>query len=150
MLDRKLIGYEFQVSEEKVTRWQISHFANAIRDRNAIYYEIDEAKKQGYKDLPIPPTYLTKVTFSGDGGGPAFFSTLGIDYRKLLDGGREFKYYKQVHAGDTIQYKTRVENIIEREGKRGKMDIVTAITSGIVKESGEKVFDTIITLIVFH
>jgi hypothetical protein len=75
---------------------------------------------------------------------------LGIDFRKLLDGGREIKYYSQGFAGDTITYQTKVENIVEKEGKRGKMDLITAVTSGKNKDTGEKVFDLIISLIVFH
>ena len=150
MLDRKFIGYEFDPSEVKINSWEVSQFAHAIRDDNPIYFNLEEAKKQGYRDLPVPPTYFSKMTFSGEGGGSEFFSTLGIDYRKLLDGGREYRYYKQVCAGDTIIYKTKVENIVEREGKRGKMDIVTAITSGTIKEPNEIAFDAIITLIVFH
>ncbi len=147
MLDRKFIGYEFDPSEQKISRWKISQFANAIRDENPVYYDLEEAKKQGYRDLPVPPTFFTKMTFSGEKN---FFETIGIDYRKLLDGGREYKYYSQACAGDTVVFQTKVEKIVEREGKRGKMDIVTAITSGKNKESGEKIFDTIITLIVFH
>ncbi|MHA1292859.1 MAG: FAS1-like dehydratase domain-containing protein [Promethearchaeota archaeon] len=150
MLDRKFVGYEFPASEKKIMRWEISQFAHAIMDDNPIYYDIDLAKRQGYKDIPVPPTFFTKMTFSGEGGAENFFSTLGIDYRKLLDGGREFKYYSQITAGDTVIYRTKVESINEREGKRGKMDIVTAITGGTVKETKEKAFDTIITLIVFH
>jgi hypothetical protein len=75
---------------------------------------------------------------------------LGIDFRKLLDGGREIKYYSQGCAGDTITYQTKVENIVEKEGKRGKMDLITVVTSGKNKDTGEKVFDLIISLIVFH
>lgn len=147
MLDRKFIGYQFTPTEKVINRWEISQFANAIRDSNPIYYDINEAKKEGFKDIPVPPTFYTKMTFSGPKN---FFETLGIDYRKLLDGGREFKYYSQGCAGDRIEYQTKVENIVETEGKRGKMDVVTAITQGKNKTTNEKIFDTIITLIVFH
>ena len=147
MLDRKFIGYKFEPSERTIPRWKITQFANAIRDTNPIYYDLNEAKKQGYKDIPVPPTFFTRTTYSGKKN---FYATLGIDYQKLLDGGREFKYYSQCAAGDTITYQTKVENIIEKEGSRGKMDIVTAITRGKNKETNEDVFDAIITLIVFH
>jgi hypothetical protein len=147
MLDRKFINYEFDPSEKKVTRWEIAQFARAIRDFNPIYFDINEAKKQKYKDIPVPPTFYTKYTFSGEKN---FFATLGIDYRKLLDGGREFKYYSQCVAGNIVEYQTKVENIIEKEGKRGKMDIVTAVTSGKNKETNEKLWDTVIILVVYH
>jgi len=150
MLDRKFIGYEFEPSEKPIPRWEVSQFANAIKDENPIYFNVEEAKKQGYRDLAVPPTFFTKMTFSGGSGGPGFFTSLGIDYRKLLDGGREFKYYSQCCAGDTVVYQTKVENIVEKEGKRGKMDIVTAVTSGKNKETNEKVIDIIINLVVFH
>ena len=147
MLDRKFINYEFDPSEKRVTRWEIAQFAKAIRDFNPIYFDINEAKKLKYEDIPVPPTFYTKYTFSGEKN---FFTTLGIDYRKLLDGGREFKYYFQCVAGNIVEYQTKVENIVEKEGKRGKMDIVTAITSGKNKETNEKLWDTVITLVVYH
>ena len=146
MIDCKFIGYEFSPSEITINRWRISQFANAIRDSNPIYYDINEAQKQEYKDIPTPPTFVTRMTFSD----PKFFQILGIDFRKLLDGGREIKYYSQCCAGDTIIFQTKVDKIIEKEGKRGKMDVVSVITSGKNKETGEKVFDLFINLIVFH
>ncbi|GAF96286.1 unnamed protein product [marine sediment metagenome] len=147
MLDRKFIGIKFEPSKMAVPRWKITQFANAIRESNPIYYDLNEAKNKGYRDIPVPPTFFAKMTYSGNKN---FYATLGIDFKKLLDGGREFKYYSQCVAGDTITYQTSVENIIEKEGRRGKMDIVTAITKGINKETNENVFDAIITLIVFH
>jgi hypothetical protein len=146
-LDRKFIGYEFQPTEEIITRWQVAQFANAIRDFNPIYYDINEARSQGFSDIPCPPTFFTKFTFSGEKN---FFETLGIDFKKLLDGGREYNYYTQCLAGDKIMYQTKVENITEKEGKRGKMDVVTAITTGNNKDTNEKIFESICTLVVFH
>ncbi|MHA2280566.1 MAG: FAS1-like dehydratase domain-containing protein [Promethearchaeota archaeon] len=147
MLDRNYIGYEFEPSEMTINRWKITQFANAIRDTNPIYHDLNEAKAQGYRDLPVPPTFFTRMMYSGEKN---FYNTLGIDFKKLLDGGKEFRYYTQCVAGDTIIYQTKVENIIEKEGKRGKMDIVTAVTQGKNKETNEKVFDVTNTLIVFH
>jgi hypothetical protein len=149
MVDQKFIGYEFDASEYEITRWKISQFANAIREDNLIYFDIEEAKKEGHKDIPIPPTFLTRMTFSG-GGAAHCFSTLGIPYEKLLDGGRGFNYYSRCCAGETIEYQTKVESIVVKEGKRGKMDIVTLVTTGKNKDSSEKVFDTHINLVVFH
>jgi len=147
MLDRNFIGYEFEPSETSITRWRITQFANSIRDTNPIYYDLSEAKAQGYKDIPVPPTFFTRMTYSGEKN---FYATLGIDFKNLLDGGKEYRYYSQCVAGDTIIYQTKIKNIIEKEGKRGKMDIVTAFTQGKNKETNEKIFDAIITLIVFH
>ncbi len=146
-LDRNFIGYEFPLSEISITRWEIAQFANAIRDFNPIYYNLNEAKKQGFKDIPCPPTFYTKFTFSGNKN---FFATLGIDYKKLLDGGREYKYYSPCFAGDNIIYQTKVQSIDEKEGKRGKMDVVIAVTTGKNKETKEKLWDSICTFIVFH
>jgi hypothetical protein len=147
MLDRKFIGYEFKPSEYTIPRWKITQYANAIRDFNPIYYDVHEAKNQGYRDIPVPPTFFAKMMYSGEKN---FYETLGIDYKNLLDGGREFKYYSQCVAGDTIVYQTKVQNIVEKEGKRGNMDIVTALTKGRNKATGEVVYDVITTLIVFH
>ncbi len=75
---------------------------------------------------------------------------MGIDYKKLLDGGREYKYYSPWFAGDNIIYQTKVQSIDEKEGKRGKMDVVIAVTTGKNKETNKKLWDSICTFIVFH
>jgi len=150
MIDRSFIGYKFDVSEEEITPWKVSQFANAIKDHNPIFYDVEEAKKKGYKNLAVPPTYFTKMTFSGSGGFFSFFETLSIDFKKLLDGGREFVYHNDCVAGDTISYQTTVESITEKEGKRGKMDIVKVVTKLKLKDSEEEILDMIINLVVFH
>ncbi|MHA2325365.1 MAG: FAS1-like dehydratase domain-containing protein [Promethearchaeota archaeon] len=147
MIDRKFIGYKFEPSEMTIPRWKITQFANAIRDSNPIYYDLNEAKTHGYKDLPVPPTFFTRMMYSGEKN---FYATLGIDFKKLLEGGKEFRYFSRCVAGDTIIYHTEVKNIVEKEGKRGKMDIVTAITKGKNRDSEEKVFEVTNTIIVFH
>jgi len=146
MIDRKFIGYGFAPNEIRISRWKISQFANAIRDFNPLYYDIKYVQQEGYRDLLVPPTFYTTMTFSDQN----FFQKLEIDFRKLLDGGREFKYYSQCYAGDSIVYQTRVDNIVEKEGSRGKMDVVTAITTGKNKDTNHNIFDAVITLIVFH
>lgn len=146
LLDRKIIGYEFKSAEKTINRWKVSQFANAIRDFNPVYFDVEKAQAEGFKDLLVPPTFYTTMTFSD----PNFFSILGIDFRKLLDGGREIIYNSPYFAGDTIEYQTRVEGIDLKEGKRGKMDIIKVVTRGKLKKTGEKVFDLIISLIVFH
>ena len=146
MIDRKFVGHEFKSSEKKITRWHISQFANSIGDDSSIYYDVEEAKKYGYRDLPVPPTFYTTMSYSDN----TFFDFLGIDLKKLLAGSRQFKYYTQCCAGDTIVYTTRVESIVEKQGKKGKMDILTAITTGKNKAKNETVFDHINTLIIFR
>jgi len=147
MLDRNFIGYEFEPSEVTIQSYQITQFANAIRDTNPIYYDLNEAKAQGFEDIPVPPTFFARMSYSGEKN---FYATLGIDFKKLLDGGKEYNYYSQCVAGDTLVYQTKVENIVEKEGKRGKMDIISVVTQGKNKDTNVKVFDATITLIVFH
>ncbi len=129
-----------------ISRWRISQFANAIGDKAPIYYNVDEAKKKGYMDLPVPPTFYATMSYSDSN----FFEFLGIEMRKLLAGSREFKYYAQCCAGDIIVYTTRVESIVEKMGSKGKMDILTAVTTGKNKKTNETIFDHINSLIIFH
>ncbi|MHA1804021.1 MAG: FAS1-like dehydratase domain-containing protein [Promethearchaeota archaeon] len=146
MIDRKFIGHVFPEREMIIKRWKVSQFANAIRDDNPLYYDVNYAKSKGHEDLLVPPTFYTTMTFSD----PNFFQIVNIDFRKLLDGGREIIYHSPCYANDTILYQTRIESIEEKEGKRGKMDVLKVITEGKKKETKEKVFTLIITLIVFH
>jgi N-terminal half of MaoC dehydratase len=112
MADSSLIGKEIGNPVEMVVeRGKIREFARATMSRNP-----------DYLDNPNPvsePTFLTSVNFwAAPGESPV--SELGIDLKRLLHGGQSYTFYgPPPEAGTKLTARTRVEDVYEKEGKRG-------------------------------
>lgn len=120
----------------EVTTTSVRAFARGVGYTDPVYFDIEAAKKTGYRNLPAPPTYpgtpvfipgKSDDTFSGPAvGGPKLFE---FGLVNVLDGGTEFEYFDTVCAGDTLTAVNRLANLEVKESKSlGQMLIVTQET----------------------
>ncbi len=119
---RAAIGVENPGGTSEVTTSGIRMFARAVGYTDLIFYDEDEAKKQGYRGLVAPPGYLGSGIFSpggGRGGGPG--GGFSIPYKRILNGGTTYEYLEPVIAGDVITSSSQITEFREREGSRGAM-----------------------------
>jgi hypothetical protein len=104
-----------------VERGKIREFARSCMSDDPAYVE-DPAPV-------IPPTFLTTVNFwmSAD---TSPLAQVGLDLRRLLHGAQEYVFFgPPPRAGDELTFQTRVEQIYEKEGKRGgTMTFVETVT----------------------
>ena len=110
MVDKSAIGLTDDGFDMVVERGKIREFARATKSDSPAY--LDES-------APVsPPTFLVTNAFWSKGGGP--FGRMGLDMRRVLDGGREFVFHgPPPKAGTKLTAQTRVDDIYEKEGKRG-------------------------------
>ncbi len=128
----------------ELTTTSVRAFARGVGYTDPVYYDVEAAKKAGYRDLPAPPTYLgTPVfipgrcsdTFSGPSEGAP---TIEHGLKGLLDGGTETEYFDQVCAGDKLTVVQKVAGIDVRSSKQlGKMLIVSLETSYTNQDTGK-------------
>lgn len=119
---RATIGVENPGGTSEVTTSGIRMFARAVGYTDLIFYDEDEAKKQGYRGLVAPPGYLGSGVFrpgGGSGGGPG--GGFSIPYKRILNGGTTYEYLEPVIAGDVITSSSQITEFREREGSRGAM-----------------------------
>jgi hypothetical protein len=133
---RRQIGVETPPWTYEVTTTSVRMFARGVGYTDPVYFDVDAAKRAGYRSLPAPPTYLgtpvflpglSSDTFSGpQQGGPRLEHGL----KNLLDGGTETEYFDAICAGDTLTVKSKLAGLDIRESKSiGKMLITTQETS---------------------
>jgi acyl dehydratase len=133
---RSQIGRETSPWTYEVTTTSVRAFARGVGYTDPVYFDVDAARKAGYRSLPAPPTYLgtpvfipgrTNDTFSGPNeGGPRLQHGL----KGLLDGGTETEYFEQICAGDTLTVSSKLVGLDVRESKSlGKMLITTNETT---------------------
>jgi MaoC dehydratase-like protein len=127
---RASIGREGPPSLREVSRWGIRMFARAVRYTDAIFFDVEEAQKRGYRDLVAPPGYLGTPIFNprGDGaeGGAPRRRPGGMT--RGLNGGNEYEYLDTIVAGDVLEARGRTVDIQERIASIGAMIITTSET----------------------
>lgn len=111
--DVKLKPFRFTIE-----RGKIREFAMAIGDRNPIYYDADIARKEGYRDIPIPPTFPTAIEMWGGLDFETLISLFGLDPLKVLHGGQEYRYMGELCAGDTITAAPQLISAFEKRNLR--------------------------------
>ena len=121
MADKSAIGTTDDPFEMTVERGKIREFARATMSSNPEYLE-DPIP-------PLPPTFLTSVSFWTP-PGQSVFAKLNLDLRRILHGGQEYRFFgPPPHAGAQLTVQTRVDDVYEKEGKRGgTMTFVVTVT----------------------
>ncbi|HWR68866.1 MAG TPA: MaoC family dehydratase N-terminal domain-containing protein [Desulfomonilia bacterium] len=138
MADHSKVGREYAPVTWEVERGKIRELAKAIGDPNPIFQDREAAIKEGYKDTPAPPTYLT-VPMMWSSSMPFVITDLAINFMMVLHGEEEYEYYQEIYPGDVITSAPKVTAIEEKTSKSGrKMDMVT-IEGLYTNQRGEKV-----------
>jgi len=113
------IGVESEPSLYEIEKEAIRRWADAIGDANPLYHDEEYAKKLGYRSLIAPPTFLPHYGYPLIQGKSkvSVKSPLG----RKLNGGDEIEIFQCLQAGDKVSQTTKLAEIVEKEGKLGKM-----------------------------
>jgi len=124
---RNAIGVESEPSVYEVEKEPIRRWANSLGDPNPLYHDEAYAKSKGYRGLLAPPGFIAQYAFPVKFGRPK--ATFKRPFARNLNGGNEYEFFKPICAGDVISATTKVSDMIERDGRMGKMLIVTQETT---------------------
>lgn len=133
---RAQIGKESPPWTYEVTTTSVRAFARGVGYTDPVYYDVDAARKAGYRNLPAPPTYLGTPVFIPGKSSDTFSGPIEGSPRVehglsgLLDGGTETEYFDTICAGDTLTVVSRLAALDVRSSKSlGKMLIATNETT---------------------
>lgn len=155
MADKSKLGTEFPPFAYEVEKGKIAEFVMAISQKenkdqiDQIYASKDAAKKEGYDDIVISPTFQTCFALWGGGGLMPMITGLGINLGRLLHGEEEYEYLKPIHPGDVITCKTKVVDMYEKEKKNkpGSFMEFTVLETEMKNQKGEVVIKGRSTLV---
>lgn len=157
----KFIGKPSGSSIFEVEKEPIRRFADAVDDPNPLYWDEEYAKKSRYGSIIAPPGFISAPWYAGravkwgsKAAAPAevlgrvdlIMALAQAGYWRTLDGGMEYEFFKPVRAGDTIKASSVVKDIIEREGKTGKMAFMI-IETAFTNQNGDLVAKSLATSI---
>ena len=135
-----------------VTARDIKRFAQSIGDANPLYYDESYAKKTSFGSIIAPPLFCQCMTFEDvplielpEDLSPA---ELNIDLPATKTGGGESRYalYQNIRPGDVIKVSTQVKDIMEKEGRSGKLFLVS-INTRFENQLGESVAEELATYV---
>ncbi|MGV9802161.1 MaoC family dehydratase N-terminal domain-containing protein [Mycobacterium sp. NPDC003449] len=126
MIDPAITGTTLPATTLDVERGPIRLFAKAIGEDNPIYFDAAAARKAGYPDIVVPPTFLTSHASGGDDLMRALVGA-GADLRRLLHGEQKFRYHRMTFAGQTLQLSPRIGEVYQK--KSGALEFVVVRTT---------------------
>jgi acyl dehydratase len=100
----------FEPLTVEVERGRLRFFAQATGQADPIYSDLEAARAQGHRDLPVPPTFFFSLQF--DAPDPfGYLERLGVDLRTVLHGGQSFTYHRMAYAGDRLTVEDRIVDV---------------------------------------
>lgn len=114
-------GLTFTIDSFTIERGKIKEFVLAIGDKNPIYYDEEIARENGYRTIPVPPTFPTVIEMWGGLDFETLIQKLELNPLKVLHGEQEYQYIKDLYAGDTVSC---IAKVVSHSQKR-RMDMIT-------------------------
>lgn len=137
--DPSIIGTEHPSRTVLLERGRLQMFASAIGETDPIYIDVDAARAAGHPDLPVPPTFIFGLAFTGDLAADAgWMLKLGFDLGRVLHGEQSFTYHSLAHAGETLVLSPRITDAYDK--RDGALQFVERTTS-VVTLDGRPVVD---------
>lgn len=132
----QFIGKSGDVRVFEVEKGAIRRFADAVDDPNPLYSDEEYARDSRYGSIIAVPGFFGWPTKGPRGSALIAESTAGLrpalakaGYSRGLDGGIEYEFFLPIRAGDTLAASSVIKNIIEREGRAGKMAFIITETT---------------------
>ncbi len=138
MIDPKFIGHQLPSTLFEVEKGRLRFFAKAIGETRPEYLDEAAAKAAGFRNLPVPPTFLMGVDLDA-GIMFTLLEELGIPIGNILHGEQSFTYHAQAYAGDVLKVESRISDIYSKKG--GALDFIVK-DSMITDQNGVKVMET--------
>ena len=119
---RNAIGVGSDPITYEIEKGHIARFAEAIGDENPIYSDEIKARNSKYGGIIAPPTFYRALR---PGSLP---ETAESPFTRNLDAGSDWEFFEPIRPGDRITVTIKLADVVEREGRLGKMIIITRET----------------------
>jgi acyl dehydratase len=114
-VNQSAIGKRYPPFEYEVGKEKIAEYARAVGEDNPVYFDREEAKQAGFRDVPAPPMFA--VVYSAGSVAPGMLDPdVGINLAMMVHGAQEFVWGEPVCSGDVITTEASVKDISEKRG----------------------------------
>ena len=132
--DPTRIGERSAPRSHEIEKGAIRRFAEALGEKNSIYFDEKEARAAGFPGLPAPPTFPFTLP-------PHPIPGVRLPQAGIIHGEQEFIYGRPICAGDIITVSAWLDNVKVRQGHLGSMTILTIMRNGL-HQNGDIAFQS--------
>lgn len=129
------IGKERVTVSDPVSARHIRQYLAGADDWNPLYYDEEQAKKGPYGEIIAPPGFhsctnrrVVPQSRLLEDGQYDDLSVPGV-YGRTIAGAQEIELFEPVRVGDIITERQRFVDILEKQGRSGKMIFVISETT---------------------
>jgi acyl dehydratase len=143
-----LMGKKGKPIVYEVTRTDIRKIADAVGDRNPLYWDDEYAARSKYGGIIAPPDFfgwpvkwgpnLPFVNIS-DLSAILFVEATKAGYHRAINAGMESEFILPIRPGDTLVATSEIVGIEEKEGKKGGKMLISTTETTIVNQNGDVV-----------
>jgi acyl dehydratase len=134
-----MVGQEISRAEGTVVKKEFQRYAAAVGDRNPLYFDEDYARQQGYRDVIMPPMFLSYVTAGvmdldqlRPDGIPLTSGTGAVPLPKCprrMAAGDSIAFFEPVYPGDEITVVRVLAGLAEKSGRSGRFVLMKFSTT---------------------
>jgi hypothetical protein len=139
---QNMIGRSSEPFILEVDRSSIKKFADAVGDRNQLFWNEEYARNSRYGSLIAPPGFFgwpvqwdNPMPFSSAIRGELLDTLAGEGYSRILDGGIDYEFFYSVRVGDILTSVVRIPEIIKKESK-GVTMFLTIVETQYTNQNG--------------
>ena len=131
---RAQVGHQIHESRGTVSRESFQRWAAAVGDLNPVYFELEAALSAGYRDVVMPPLYISSVcapissSFDLKPDGSLAVDPMEsavLPTARLMAAGEGIEILAPVYGGDEIVATCSIADVAERDGSQGPFVLVT-------------------------
>jgi acyl dehydratase len=130
-----------------IERGKVREFALAVGEDNPIFFDVEEARRQGLPDIVAPPTFTVTQIWHVTRDEREARLGAHLDYERVLHGEQEFTYKRLPVVGETLKGVMRISKDLEKEGRRGGAMRFVTYESRFTDADGEEVLTAYYTLL---
>lgn len=112
---KQLTEISFDLKPFVIERGKIAEFVKAIGDSNPLYTDVEAARREGYRDLPMPPTFPTVIEMWAGIDFETIIDGLSLDLLRVLHGEQSYEYLEDVCANDVLNGRAYVTEVADKQ-----------------------------------
>jgi hypothetical protein len=105
--------------ELPIERGKVREFALAVGEDNPVFFDPEEARRQGLPDVVAPPTFTVTQIWQVTREEREARLGANLDYARVLHGEQEFVLERLPVAGEVLRGVMRISRDFTKQGRRG-------------------------------
>jgi len=113
-ISKRVVGLSTPAFKGVIERVKIAEYSKAVHIKNPIHLDRDAAIEAGYRDVVVPPGFMTPFTLQSR---EAKFESCFLNEKKVLAGELDWEQRLIICAGDELHGRSVLVGMSEKQGK---------------------------------